>query len=230
MKKYEHIFFDLDHTLWDFSTNCAETLNELYAQHQLHRFNIPVSDFIVSYRQINDSMWDDLHRGKVTKEEIRNLRFARTFNLLGLQDSDLPEGMDEQFISICPTKSHVFPHTHEILDYLSQQYVLHILTNGFRETQLVKLKSAGLDHYFKEVIHADESGYMKPDQRMFDYALQTAGTLPHQCLMIGDDLYADVLGAKNAGIDHVFVNRYKIPHEEILTYEIDCLSTLKTFL
>jgi putative hydrolase of the HAD superfamily len=230
MKKYEHIFFDLDHTLWDFSTNCAETLTELYVLHELERFHIPLADFIHHYRQINDRMWDDLHKGKVTKDEIRNLRFTQTFRLLSLKESDVPAGLDEQFIALCPTKSNVFPHTHEILDYLSQRYVLHIITNGFRETQLVKLKSAGLAHYFDHIIHADESGYMKPDKRMFDYALKTTGTKTHQCIMIGDDLYADVLGAKNAGMDHVFVNRLDKKHHEVLTYEIDCLSTLKTFL
>lgn len=230
MKTYEHIFFDLDHTLWDFSANCAETLTDLYERHQLSSLNIPLPDFIKYYREINDRMWDDLHKGKVTIEEIRNLRFSQTFNLLGLDASLVPAGMDEQFIALCPTKSNVFPHTHAILDYLSEKYVLHILTNGFRETQHIKLKSAGIDHYFQHVIHADESGHMKPDKRMFDYALKTTGIEVHQCIMIGDDLYADVLGAKNVGMDHVFVNRYKTVHNELLTYEIDCLSTLKTFL
>ncbi len=230
MKNYEHIFFDLDHTLWDFSANCAETLTDLYERHKLHTLDIPLPEFITNYRQINDSMWDNLHRGKVTIEEIRNLRFAQTFQMFGIDAIHVPAGLDEQFISLCPTKSNVFPHTHTILDYLSEKYVMHILTNGFRETQRTKLKSAGLDHYFEHVIHADESGYMKPDKRMFDYALKTTSTEIHQCIMIGDDLYADVLGAKNVGMDHVFVNRVDKKHEEILTYEIDCLSKLKTFL
>ncbi|HSZ72056.1 MAG TPA: YjjG family noncanonical pyrimidine nucleotidase [Cytophagaceae bacterium] len=230
MRKYEHIFFDLDHTLWDFSANCAETLTDLYHRHHLDHLKISLPDFITYYRQINDKMWDDLHQGKVTIEEVRNHRFARTFHMLGLQESDVPPGLDEQFISLCPTKSNVFPYTHDILDYLSERYVLHILTNGFRETQRTKLRSAGIEHYFQQVIHSDESGFMKPDKRMFDYALHVAGITAHQCLMIGDDLYADVLGAKNAGIDHVFVNRLDKQHQEVLTYEIDCLSTLKTFL
>ncbi|MDF2454646.1 MAG: yjjG [Cytophagaceae bacterium] len=230
MKNYEHIFFDLDHTLWDFSANCAETLTDLYERHKLHTLDIPLPEFITNYRQINDSMWDDLHRGKVTIEEIRNLRFVQTFKLFGIDAIHVPAGLDEQFISLCPTKCNVFPHTHTVLDYLRKKYVLHILTNGFRETQRTKLKSAGLDHYFEHVIHADESGYMKPDKRMFDYALKTTGTEIHQCIMIGDDLYADVLGAKNIGMDHVFVNRLDKKHEETLTYEIDCLSKLKTFL
>jgi putative hydrolase of the HAD superfamily len=230
MRKYEHIFFDLDHTLWDFSANCAETLSDLYKQHHLHSYNIPLEDFITTYRKINDSMWDDLHKGKVTIAEVRNLRFKYTFKLFGLDESLVPKDIDEQFISLCPTKSNVFPHTHEILDYLSEKYILHILTNGFRETQRTKLKSAGIEQYFEHVIHSDESGYMKPDKRMFDYALHTTGTQLNQCLMIGDDLYADILGAKNAGIDHVFVNRHAKSHEESLTYEISCLSTLKTFL
>lgn len=230
MSKYKHIFFDLDHTLWDFSANCAETLTDLYQRHQLSSLNIPLPDFIKYYREINDRMWDDLHRGKVTIEEIRNLRFVQTFDRLGVDTRHVPQGMDEQFIALCPTKSNVFPHTHAVLDYLSEKYVLHILTNGFKETQRTKLRSAGLEHYFEQVIHADESGFMKPDKRMFEYALKTAGVEVHQCLMIGDDLYADVLGAKNIGMDHVFVNRLKAKHDEKLTYEIDCLSTLKTFL
>jgi putative hydrolase of the HAD superfamily len=230
MNTYEHIFFDLDHTLWDFSANCTETLTDLYERHQLIRLNIPLPDFITHYREINDSMWDDLHKGKVTIEQIRNHRFSLTFQRFGLDVSHVPVGMDEQFIALCPTKANVFPHTHTILDYLSNNYVLHILTNGFRETQRTKLKSAGLEHYFEHVIHADDSGFMKPDKRMFDYALKTAGIEVHQCIMIGDDLYADVLGAKNVGMDHVYVNRFNTPHNEILTYEIDCLSNLKTFL
>jgi putative hydrolase of the HAD superfamily len=230
MRHYEHIFFDLDHTLWDFSANCAETLTDLYERHQLHRLDIPLPDFITHYREINDKLWDDLHKGKVSIEEVRNDRFLHTFKRFGLEPHHIPEGLDEQFISLCPTKSNVFPHTHDTLDYLSEHYILHILTNGFRETQRTKLRSAGLEEYFEYVIHADESGYMKPDKRMFDYALQTTGTTVQQSIMIGDDLYADVLGAKNVGMDHVFVNRVEKQHHEILTYEIDCLSTLKTFL
>jgi putative hydrolase of the HAD superfamily len=113
---------------------------------------------------------------------------------------------------------------------LSTKYELHILTNGFSETQFIKVKSAGLEHYFQHVIHSEMSGHLKPDKRMFDYALNKANTKAHHSIMIGDDLFADVLGAKKAGIDQVFVNRHAKAHIEIITHEIDCLSTLKTFL
>jgi len=230
LKPYEHIFFDLDHTLWDFSKNCAETLSELYTTHRIQNLGVEVEDFIVTYRTINDQMWDDFHHGRATKDEIRNDRFKRTFQALNLDPSDIPTDIDEQFVEICPTKSHVFPHTIEVLDYLSTKYELHILTNGFSETQFIKVKSAGLENYFQHVIHSEMSGHLKPDKRMFDYALNRANTNAQHSIMIGDDLFADVLGAKNAGIDQVFVNRHAKAHTEIITHEIDCLSTLKTFL
>lgn len=230
MKKYEHIFFDLDHTLWDFSSNCAETLQELYAMHRLENLDILLEDFIVTYRRINDKMWDDFHHGKATKEEIRNERFNRTFEALNLTRSDVPEGIDQQFVEICPTKSNVFPHTIDVLEYLSKRYEMHILTNGFSESQYIKVKSAGLDPYFQHLIHSEMSGHLKPDKRMFEYALNKANTKAQHSLMIGDDLFADVLGAKNAGLDQVFVNRHAKTHQEDITHEIDCLSRLKTFL
>jgi putative hydrolase of the HAD superfamily len=230
MKKYEHIFFDLDHTLWDFSTNCAETLSELYNEHRLQNLGISAEEFIVAYRTINDKMWADFHHGKTTKEEIRDKRFLYTFELLKLKSSDIPEGIDNQFLEICPTKSHVFPHTFDVLNYLSENYILHILTNGFSETQFIKVKSAKLDPYFEHVIHSEMSGHLKPDKRMFDYALNKANAKAQQSIMIGDDLFADVLGAKNAGIAQVFVNRNNEQHSETITHEVDCLSTLKTFL
>lgn len=230
MKKYDHIFFDLDHTLWDFSTNCAETLSELYTEHRLQNLGISSDAFIVAYRTINDKMWSDFHHGKITKEEIRDKRFLYTFELLKLDVSDIPAKIDKQFLEICPTKSNVFPHTFEVLDYLSKHYQMHILTNGFSETQFIKVQSAKLEPYFKHVIHSEMSGHLKPDKRMFDYALDMANTKAQHSIMIGDDLFADVLGAKNAGMAQVFINRNKEQHTESITHEIDCLSTLKTFL
>lgn len=230
MKTYKHIFFDLDHTLWDFSSNCAETLTELYHEHQLHKLDIEVDAFIVAYRKINDQMWHDFHHGKTSKEEIRDKRFLYTFELLNLKPSDLPINIDKQFIDICPTKSNVFPHTIDVLEYLSKNYILHILTNGFQETQHIKVKSAGLEPYFEHLIHSEMSGHLKPDKRMFDYALNKAKTTAKDSMMIGDDLFADILGAKNAGLDQVYVNRTETKHDESITHEIDCLSTLKSFL
>lgn len=230
MSSYEHIFFDLDHTLWDFSANCAETLQELHAEHQLSRLGIEVENFITTYRKVNDGMWHDFHHGRIDKETIRTQRFIQTFALLGLATQDVPEKLDEQFIAICPTKKNLFPHTLDVLDYLAAKYPLHIITNGFSETQHIKMSSSGLTPYFQNLIHSDLSGHLKPDVRMFQFSLDHVGALAHHSIMIGDDLFADVLGAKHAGIDQVFINRHTEQHDENITHEITCLSDLKIIL
>jgi putative hydrolase of the HAD superfamily len=231
MPSYKHILFDLDHTLWDFEKNCSETLQELYVSHDLNRFELfGVDDFIYQYKIINNRMWKEYNSGRITKDEIRSNRFGLTFLQLGLTISDLPEKINEDFLRICPAKSHLLPHAHQVLRYLKSKYTLHILTNGFLETQNIKINSSGIENYFDEIVNSESCGYLKPDKKIFDYTLNKIKAACHDCLMIGDDLEADVIGAKNAGIDHIYFNPKKEKHNETVTHEISCLSELMTIL
>lgn len=230
MTSYKHIFFDLDHTLWDFERNCAETLTELFAGYSLQKLGIDLAQFIIKYRVVNDRMWFDYNRGKITKEEIRDTRFEITFEELGLCRTLTPPQLNEDFINICPTKGNLFPFAHEVLTYLMKKYELHIITNGFGETQHVKLCSSGLENYFREIVNFDKCGFLKPDRRIFDYAIKKNNALPEHCIMIGDDLYTDVQGARNAGLDQVYFNPKQVTHQEAVTHEIRCLSELMHIL
>lgn len=231
MASYQHIFFDLDHTLWDFNTNCRLTLNELYDHHNLHSLGFTKEAFYLVYKEINDKMWYNYHRGLVTKEDIRSKRFEVTFEQLGRPKSEVPSSLEQDFLANCPTKGVLFPHTLEVLDYLSQKGMqLHIITNGFKETQQIKLATSGLADYFKIVVEPDNCGFMKPDPRIFHHALQLSGSTIQDSIMIGDDLHVDVLGAKKVGLAQVFVNRNEEIHQEEITHEIDCLSKLKSIL
>jgi putative hydrolase of the HAD superfamily len=231
MSAYKHILFDLDHTLWDFNKNCAETLHELYVLHKMNRFGFDANQFFIEYKTLNTKMWKDYNAGKISKNEIRNSRFELTFNALGLPDALVPSELSEQFMKICPTKSYVFPHTHKVLEYLrDKKYSLHILTNGFSEIQQLKINSSNLGNYFCEIIDSESCGYLKPDKKIFDYTLNKINAQHKECIMIGDDLEADIIGAKNAGIDHIFFNPDKKIHEEKVTHEITCLSELLNIL
>jgi putative hydrolase of the HAD superfamily len=231
MPAYKHILFDLDHTLWDFDKNCAETLHELYVLHNLSRFGFDVNQFFYEYKTINVRMWKEFNAGRITKEEIRESRFGLTFRALGLSEALVPTELNKQFMDICPTKSNVLPHTHRVLEYLlDKKYRLHILTNGFSEIQQLKINSSNLGEYFCEVINSESCGYLKPDKRIFDYALNKISAANKECIMIGDDLEADIIGAKNAGIDHIFFNPNKDFHDEEVTHEIACLSELLNIL
>ncbi|MBC8082727.1 MAG: noncanonical pyrimidine nucleotidase, YjjG family [Hymenobacter sp.] len=231
MKTYRHLFFDLDHTLWDFEANADETLRHLYEQHRLARFGaFTVEEFIRVYSDINHALWRLYQGNKITQQQLRATRFPRTFVKLGLGEADSPAGISEQFTDMLPQKSAVFPFTFEVLDYLKPKYELHLITNGFREMQYAKMASAGLTDYFQEIVTSECCGHLKPDVRIFRHALDRTGAQAAESLMIGDNLECDVLGAHNAGLDQVYFNPEKRRHFVDITYEISCLSELKAFL
>jgi putative hydrolase of the HAD superfamily len=231
MKAYRHIFFDLDHTLWDFEKNSQETIYTLYDQFGLHTFGMfDCTDFYKKYSYVNYRMWRLYNLGKIGQQELRETRFEMTLTKLGLTKEQIPVGLSEAYLSLCPTKTAVFPFAHETLQYLHPKYDLHILTNGFKDVQHIKLSSSNLQGYFKEIITSECSGFKKPDPECFAYALSRANVMASECLMIGDNLEADILGAKNAGIDQVFFNPEKKRHFQRVTHEIQCLSELMQLL
>ncbi len=229
--KYRHLFFDLDHTLWDFEKNANETLRTLYDRHDFARFGtFTVEQFISVYSDINHALWRLYQSNKITQKQLREVRFVRTLTKLGVSETDVPPTISDEFTDILPLKSAVFPFTHEVLDYLKLNYRLHLITNGFNDIQARKLASSNLTHYFEEVITSEHSGHLKPDPRMFAHALERTGATKGESLMIGDNLECDVLGACNAGIDQVYFNPDKRRHFNTITHEISCLSELKAIL
>lgn len=229
--KYHHLFFDLDHTLWDFEKNANETLHTLYERHDLARYGtFSVDAFVNVYSDINHALWRLYQSNKISQSQLREVRFTRTLTRLGVPEAEVPATISAEFTDILPQKSAVFPYTHEVLDYLRPRYRLHLITNGFNDIQSIKLASSNLTQYFGEVITSEHSGHLKPDPRMFAHALARTGATATESLMIGDNLECDVLGAYNAGIDQVYFNPAKRRHFNQITHEISCLSELKAFL
>ncbi len=231
MKKYKHILFDLDHTLWDFEKNSQETLVELYKTFSLARFNRFTCDqFCYTFREVNHHLWDLYHRGEYDQQRLRKERFIIILGQLGITEAYVPSGLAEAYLQLCPTKPHIFPYALEVLKYLQDRYSLHILTNGFNDVQAIKMKNAGLSDFFVEVVTSDATGYKKPHPGIFEFMLQKIGAQPEDCVMIGDNLEADMQGAKNARIDCIFFNPVGIEHQVEVTHEINCLSQLQVLL
>ena len=206
--KYRHLFFDLDHTLWDFDANAKDTLIEIYAFFKLEEKGVvPFEDFYKLYKIHNEILWDRYHKGFITGEELKWKRMWRTLLEFKIADEPLAKEMSEKFLEILPTKKILFPYTIEILDYLTEkEYGLHLITNGFEKIQWCKLNNSGLSNYFTHVITSEKSNSLKPKKEIFEYALNEAGAHLHQSIMLGDNLDADIQGAINAGMDNVFVN------------------------
>jgi putative hydrolase of the HAD superfamily len=207
MKKYRHIFFDLDHTIWDFDKNAEETLHELYAVHRLNELGLHSPDlFIETYTRNNHQLWADYHLGNITKETLRNTRFSKTFTDMGLSPDVIPTVFEDDYVRVCPTKTNLFPHAHETLGYLQKKYTLHLISNGFKESTEMKVSKTNISGYFQNIIISEVVGVNKPDKAIFQHALNLAKAEKSESIMIGDSLEADVRGALNFGMDAIYFN------------------------
>lgn len=231
--KYRHVFFDLDHTLWDFETNSRETLYDLYHELELAAMGVPTFEhFSETYHYHNNIFWDRFRKGFISREDLRWKRMWRTLLDYKMPDEPLARRMSERYLEILPTKKNLFHDTVEVLDYLKEKkYPLHLITNGFEKTQHAKLKNSGIDHYFTHVVTSEAAGIMKPHAAIFEYALQAAGATPESSIMIGDTLDADIEGGNNAGIDTVYFNPAVPATGDIRpTYVIQSLGEIKLIL
>ena len=227
---YKHLFFDLDHTLWDFERNSAETLKQLYDEFDLcNKLNCSSDEFIRAYARIIREMWDLYDRKKIDKTTLRNTRFTRVFKLFDVQDNKLAAEVNEEYLKICPRKPHLIPNALNVLQYLTPKYSMSLVTNGFKESQFLKIKHAGLTHFFQHIITSECSGHSKPDERMFFYALKKANVDPKDCLMIGDNAFSDIEGAKRVKMDQVYFNP-RGEHKVEATFNINSLHLLKEIL
>jgi putative hydrolase of the HAD superfamily len=231
MPNYTHLFFDLDHTLWDFERCSEETLAELYLSYSLAQWTgTPESAFIAAFREVNFAMWDQYNRGLIDKDTIRNTRFSQVFGKLGIPAEKLPPSIGDEYLYLCPQKPYLLEGCLETLQYLHPTYRLHILTNGFEEVQHIKLHSSGIAHFFECIITSECTGFKKPQPEIFYHALQRAGAALHQSLMIGDNPETDMGGALGVNMHCVFYNPQKTPHTLPVHFEIDSLTQLKGFL
>ena len=148
-----------------------------------------------------------------------------------MEDEALAERFSEDFFAIIPTKSGLMPHAKEVLEYLAPQYNLYILSNGFRELQSRKMRSAGVDRYFKKIILSEDLGVLKPWPEIFHFALSATQSELRESLMIGDSWEADMTGAHGVGMHQAFYNvteRTVFPFQP--TYHIHSLKELMNLL
>lgn len=200
----DHIFFDLDRTLWDFDQNSHEALSQIFDKLKLDSHISNKRAFISDYKRINEQMWSEYRQGQLPKEELRVGRFLRALNKHGIDDYKTAEIYSQSYIALCPNLTLLFPNTIETLEELkSRGKKLHIITNGFSEVQHLKLKNSNLEGYFDVIICSDVIGINKPEPKIFHEALKQAGAKATTSAMIGDHLETDVLGAYQVGMQGI---------------------------
>jgi putative hydrolase of the HAD superfamily len=227
--QYKHLFFDLDHTLWDFEANSRQTLQELY--HTLGLAARGVTDFDLFHKHYtfhNEKLWDRYRNGFVKVEELRWKRMWLTLLEFKIGDEPLARQLGERFLEALPSRTMLFPYTIEILTYLRDKgYELHLITNGFEKTQHSKIENSGLSGFFGKVITSEGCDSLKPHKEIFEYAFRVTGAEPAESIMLGDSIEADIQGAINAGIDQVYVNHLGIEPPMRPTYTVSSLKELE---
>ncbi len=211
--KVTHIFFDLDHTLWDFEKNSALTFQKILPKADV---DLVHEQFINTYIPINAKYWKLYREEKVSKAALRYARLKETFSALEYEISNKKINyLAKEYILQLPNFNHLFDGTLELLDYLKEKYTLHIITNGFEEVQTLKMKKSKIFHYFTEVITSESVGVKKPNPKVFLHAMKKAGSLPRESLMIGDNIEVDIQGALATGMKAIhcnFENTQTIPN------------------
>jgi putative hydrolase of the HAD superfamily len=227
---YKDLFFDLDHTLWDFETNSRETIQELYTNYRLAELGIVDFDgFYNTYSAHNHRLWDRYTKGFIKQEELRWKRVYLSLLDFKVANEPLAKEMSQAYLEILPNKKHLFPYTIEILDYLKQKdYKMHLITNGFESVQFKKINNSGIADYFIEVITSEASNSLKPQKEIFEYALKNAKASVEKSIMIGDNESADIQGGINMGMDTIFVNHIQVVPTIPATYTITHLKELET--
>jgi len=226
-KHKKHLFFDLDHTLWDFDTNSAHAFDAIFKN---QGFEISLPDFLNIYIPRNQHYWKLYQVNKISHEDLRYYRLKDVFDALKFEVSDaIIHQLSEDYINFLPEYNHLFDGAIELLDYLKPKYQLHIITNGFASVQTKKMKNSNIEHYFETITNSEMAGVKKPHKNIFDFALSLANASKEESLMIGDSYEADIIGAQEAGIEAVFFNEQNIEVENPV-FQVNHLLELKKIL
>ncbi len=230
--KMQHVFFDLDNTLWDHRRNAYLTIKDLFQKQEINsKYNRDFEEFHAVYHDINEELWEKIRDGIIGKEYLREHRFYDTLMHFGVDDKELSLYFEENFLDNIVSYNELVEGAEDVLEYLkAKNYTLHIISNGFQEVTERKCTLSGIAPYFKTITSADAVGVRKPDPRIFEYSLGLSEAKKEESIMIGDDWIADALGGRDFGMDTIFFDVYKEDKKESGLKAITHLQQIKEYL
>ena len=226
-KGIKHVFFDLDHTRWGFDRNSELAFQDIFEKNSIR---VNVEDFLKVYTPINFEYWKYYREARVTKEQLRYGRLKKSFDALQINIDDfLIDRLSIDYIDYLPKHNHLFDGVLELLEELNEKYQLHIITNGFKEVQTLKLQNSKIEHYFKTMTSSEAAGVKKPDSKIFHHALNVAAATVTESIMVGDTYEADIVGAQNIGMQTICFNYHKtvLKADEVV---VDDIKSVRLFL
>lgn len=226
-----HVFFDLDHTLWDYNRNCEEALNEIFILFDIESRGIKTLQLFINQFHIeNNRLWNLYDCRQITATQLRHHRFRDVFSAFGIQNQTICDKIHQSYMELSPNKPYLMEGAIEILDYLLPKYKLSIITNGIADNQATKMKASGIEKYFENVICSQKANARKPEKAIFEFALNITNCTASQAVMIGDNYEVDIIGAENIGIDAIFYAPDEKSKKNTYKNTIEQLSQLKKFL
>ncbi len=230
MGKYTDLFFDLDNTLWDFQASSVYALKKIFQQYDLSRYFQSFDEFLSIYETINNQLWDQYRKAQIDKDKVAIGRFLQTLNKKGVNNVGLAQNLSDSYLAYMTEKTFEEPGASEtVMELHKRGYRLHIITDGFFEVQIIKIRLLGISQYIAQMIVSEEIGVLKPNPKLFEYAVKKANARIDKSVFIGDDFKNDIIGARNVGLAQVFYNRKHLPKESLPfppDYVIDSLPEL----
>ena len=229
---YKTVFIDLDDTLWDFHANAKSSLQEIYVERNLGQYFDSFDQYFNLYAKRNIELWEMYGKGTISKEALTLERFQHPLIQVGIDNAALAKNIGEQYLGLLPTRTMLVPFAKELLDYLYPKYPLTIVSNGFVEVQYKKLHSCHIEQYFAHVVLSEAAEALKPDKRIFEYAMRLNNATASETIMIGDSYEADIKGAQNADIDQIYYHPNQKPEdkEKQATYQVKSLREILDIL
>ncbi|MBR6492739.1 MAG: YjjG family noncanonical pyrimidine nucleotidase [Paludibacteraceae bacterium] len=226
MKPYKAIFLDWDDTIGDWAGAELKALRDIYVNYHLDALYATPEDYIAAYKPYNLELWGMYGRGEVTKEWLHFERFYRPIErmneLTNERVKELAHEMGDEFLRLTNKYFSVLPGASEVVRELAKKYPLTIISNGFKEVQYYKFAHSGLAECFAHTIISEEVGINKPQPEIFQIALEKNNVTADEAIMIGDSYSSDIQGAKNAGIDQIWLHQGEA--DETATYIVSELS------
>ena len=231
MQRYKNLFIDLDDTIYDFSSASREAFMETYELLHYDRFFDSFNHYYSIYEPYNLELWHIYGEGKITKEELNKRRYSYPLEVVGIKDQELADTFCCEALGRIPTKNRLIDGAIELLEYLRPKYKMYILSNGFKELQSHKMRTAGIDKYFDALILSEDIGVNKPNRELYEYALEKTGSKLEESIMIGDMFETDIVGAANIGMKQIYFNpKKKESHTFAPTYMVTELLQIKDIL
>ena len=229
---YKYVFIDLDDTLWDFHANAKSSLHEIYEQKNLGQFFDSFEQYFNLYAKRNIELWEEYGKGTISKAELSLERFQHPLIQVGVDNAPLAKQIGDEYLALLPSRTMLVPYAMELLDYLAPKYPLTIVSNGFVEVQYKKLHSCNIGHYFAHVVLSEAAQALKPDKRIFEYALQLNNATASETIMIGDSYEADIVGARNANINQIYFQPKPnaVDKDRVATYQVKSLKEIMNIL